>query len=127
MLHPVPIPLPISVSQKLKLLPLCVQKKRVRNLLTYVCNRMDTLHSIENLPTEQTGSGEIENDPEPLNFRFMARNINIDWRSVSLIDIDRIAQTMDIPALQVRGNSFSVRLFVYISDFVYETISCFVK
>lgn len=35
-----------------------------------------------------------------MNFRFMARNIAVDWRQVSLIDIDRIARDMDIPALQ---------------------------
>ena len=60
---------------------------------------MDTLHSIENLPTEDTETDDFSKD-EPLNFRFMARNVSIDWRSVSLIDIDRIAQTMDIAALQ---------------------------
>jgi len=35
-----------------------------------------------------------------MNFRFMARNIAVDWRQVSLIDIDRIARDMDIAALQ---------------------------
>ena len=46
---------------------------------------MDTLHSIENLPTEDTENEDLSKE-EPLNFRFMARNVSIDWRSVSLID-----------------------------------------
>lgn len=84
--------------------------------------RMDTLHSIENLPFEQTETDELENEqPEPLNFRFMARNISVDWRSVSLIDIDRIAQTMDIPALQVGPFYILLRVYfqVYFNLFIY--------
>jgi hypothetical protein len=62
---------------------------------------MDTLQSIENLPSEHSESMQENNDP--INFRFLARNIEIDWRSVSMIDIDTIAHNMDIPALQVKN------------------------
>ncbi len=85
---------------------------------------MDTLHSIENLPSEisedhDRGSTFFSNASKAstamvkfkalsthivsgggMNFRFMARNIAVDWRQVSLIDIDRIARDMDIAALQ---------------------------
>jgi hypothetical protein len=61
-----------------------------------------TLQSIENIPSE-IESQENENgtgDMELLNFRFQARNLTVDWRKLSLIDVDRISETMDIDQLQ---------------------------
>ena len=59
--------------------------------------RMDnTLQSIENLPSEND-----ENEPL-LEFRFQARNMSVDWRKLSLIDVDAIAGSMDIDQLQAR-------------------------
>ena len=60
-----------------------------------------TLQSIENIPSEiesqqENGTGAME----LLNFRFQARNLSVDWRKLSLIDVDRISETMDIDQLQ---------------------------
>ena len=54
----------------------------------------NTLQSIENLPSEND-----ENEPL-LEFRFQARNMSVDWRKLSLIDVDQIAHSMDIDQLQ---------------------------
>ena len=69
----------------------------------------NTLQSIENLPSEND-----ENEPL-LEFRFQARNMSVDWRKLSLIDVDAIAASMDIDQLQARFgvqfSAFSVLLF----------------
>ena len=70
---------------------------------------MDTLQSIENLPSE---SDSVPNNEEAhlLDFRFQARNISVDWRRLSLIDVDRIADTMDIEQLQLGLNFFELKI-----------------
>ena len=57
----------------------------------------NTLQSIENLPRD---GGGADDENELLEFRFQARNLGVDWRKLSLIDVDHIAQSMDIDQLQ---------------------------
>ena len=64
----------------------------------------NTLQSIENLPSEND-----ENEPL-LEFRFQARNMSVDWRKLSLIDVDAIAASMDIDQLQARFQVLIVRI-----------------
>jgi len=57
----------------------------------------NTLQSIENLPRDADDENE---NSALLEFRFQARNLGVDWRKLSLIDVDHIAQRMDIDQLQ---------------------------